>query len=885
MTFSSGIQPLVVRAETVSLVRLRLAEALEAWHRDRISAVTAAALFSTHLRRWLARDPSGTITLNWLPASGNPPALRLSGPGGEELLLPLPRTVTADPDRVAEVVRALTVRTTDELMTELEERNQQLDHIRAGLEQTVAERTSELVEASSKAQAATQAKSMFLANMSHEIRTPMNAIIGLAHLALRTELSPLQRDYLGKIHAAGTSLLGIINDILDFSKIEADRLEVERVSFRLDPVLEGIATVVGHAAQTKGLEFIFAVDADVPQHLVGDPLRLGQILTNLTNNAVKFTRQGEVELSVRTLGREAGNVRLAFAVRDTGIGMTDEAMGRLFQPFSQADGSTTRQFGGTGLGLTISQRLSEVMGGGISVSSQPGRGSVFTAEVLLGIDTAAEGVGRLKPDRQLRALVVDDNLSARMALASLLRGVECRTDLADSGESGLRLAEAAARDGRPYDVVILDWQMPGWDGIETARRLRAAQVVDAGTPIVLVTAHAANDARREGADSVVDLVLQKPVSRSTLVESLGGLFATESGGSAQGRHTSGNGRPLSGLRTLLVEDNEINRQIATELLRQAGAEVAIAHHGGEACEILESGPDPAPFDVILMDLQMPVLDGYAATGRILGQPRFANVPILAMTAHAMVEELQRCLSLGMRSRLTKPIDPDLLVRTLQAYLPDQASRGPTVATPAAPAPAPSTTESDDDAVFDPADGLRRVGGAALLLEQLVRRYALEHDPDGEHRALLRLDPEDRVRHVHTLRGVAGNLGMRRLWRAATDLETELRAGPWRADSTTARHYLSVVASTHVEVLAWLAARPVVAPRPEPAAAQAAEDAGPILTELIRLLDDGDMAAEEVLNRHAATLQQALGPAFEEVRQAMAGFDLDGAGQIIRKAGS
>ena len=638
---------------------------------------------------------------------------------------------------------------------------------------------TDLIEARRKAEAADLAKSEFLANMSHEIRTPMNAIVGLSHLALKTGLTPKQCDYLHKIQSSAHSLLGILNDILDSSKIEAGKIEIENVDFHLEQVLTGVSNVVSLKAEDKGLEFHFRIAPDVPLALVGDPLRLGQVLINLASNAVKFTETGEITASVELVSREADRVRLRFSVRDTGIGMSPEQQAKLFRPFTQADGSMTRRFGGTGLGLSISKRFVELMGGEIGVESAPGAGSTFMFSLDLGLQRE-EGSGRhaVPVDlRGMRVLVADDNRTAREILKAMLEEMGFDASLVASGQAVLDELEQLEH---VYDLVLLDWRMPGMDGIETARRIKNHPHLPQVPKVFLITAHSNEALMREARNLGLEGFLVKPINYSMMFDAVMEAFGRQRRYSIEPALRPKEGADaaasLKGVRVLLVEDNEINRQVAREILEGAGMIVETAEHGIRAVEMLTV--EAARFDVVLMDLQMPEMDGYEAVRVIRKELHRRDLPIIAMTAHALKTEKQKCLDAGMNDYVPKPIDPDYLFATIARWIGKRPDR--TFAAPAAPeVDAPVCTDFPETLPgVDVAGVLKRLMGNRKLFADLLAEFASKYAGVAEQirQALARGDSNLALLTAHTVKGVAGNLSALAVVAAARDVEDAVRRG-------------------------------------------------------------------------------------------------------------
>jgi PAS domain S-box-containing protein len=637
---------------------------------------------------------------------------------------------------------------------------------------------ADMQHARQAAEAASQTKSSFLANMSHELRTPMNAIIGMTHLALEDGLPDKQRDYIEKAHGSARNLLQILNDILDVSKIEAGQMALERIDFELESVVSDMADVLGLKADEKGLELLFSAAADLPKRLVGDPNRLRQVLVNLGGNAIKFTDVGEVTVGMEINGQDADSVELHGWVHDTGVGMSEDEIGRLFQPFIQADSSTTRRYGGTGLGLVISRQLVERMGGRLWVESASGHGSTFhfTARFGRSVPRAPARAWMANELRGRRVLLVDDNTAALDVLGGMLETLGVTVDRAESGEQALALVDARPQS---YTWFLLDWKMPGMDGIECAREILRRH--PAVRPcILLVTAFARDDALRASAGLRLAGVLHKPVTPSSLHDCLVQARRIEAAVQIAPRRTAGTPvlspavrQRLTGARVLLVEDHPLNQQLACELLRRAGVDVVVARDGQEGLAKLAA---EGPFDGVLMDCQMPVMDGYTATRALRRDPRWQKLPVIAMTASALAEDRERALASGMNAHITKPIHVETMLRTMADWIvaapgAAEAAADVTEAAPAAAPPAPA------DTAIDRAEGLAFCMGNEELFLHLLDgfRDAEAGFVDAIERALPEQRWGDALRRSHDMKGLAGTIGARRLHAAAQALHAALTA--------------------------------------------------------------------------------------------------------------
>ena len=743
------------------------------------------------------------------------------------------------------------------------------------IEDITAEREAaeDLREAKEAAESAARAKSDFLANMSHEIRTPLNAVIGMAHLSLKTELTPKQRDYLSKIEASGRHLLGLINDILDFSKIEAGKFSIESSDFDLEDVLGNVVSFLTDKASSKGLELVLDIAPDIPRLLVGDSLRIGQILLNYGSNAVKFTEKGEVCLKARVVERGGNDALLKFTVSDTGIGLTEEQRGKLFQGFQQADASTTRKYGGTGLGLAISKRLAELMGGEVGAESDFGVGSRFWFTARVGIGAEQKLSPIFAADlRGCRSLVVDDSESARVVLSEMLESMLFAPTAVSSGAEALeRIREASEKDAA-FEIIYLDWRMPGMDGIETARRIMALPL-ERRPRIILMTAFDREEIEDEALGVGITEVLTKPVTASVLFDAtmraMGGEIRAGTEIAPAAADFEARLASLAGARVLLVEDNELNQEVGRGLLAEAGLVVDVAGNGEEALRMIGS----TDYELVLMDMQMPGMDGLTATRLLREMPERSDLPIVAMTANAMSQDREACLAAGMNDFVRKPIDPrELWIALLKWIKPRERAVADQAVETGSPEPAGEVELPSEIAGLDMALGLSHMLGKKTLYLSLLRRFSSDQGEVGGEIAAA-LDAEDgkkAERLAHTAKGLAGNIGATRLQEKAAALEGSIREG-W--DRRKIDELLAPFSAELRALVAELEAKLSREGSGTPVLVDRARLEG-LCEKLHALLSEDDAGAVSLFETNEALLEAAFPRDFSSMKSAIKAFELE-----------
>jgi two-component system sensor histidine kinase/response regulator len=735
----------------------------------------------------------------------------------------------------------------------------------------------------------TQMKSDFLANMSHEIRTPMNAILGISHLISKTHLTHKQRDYVKKIQGSSQHLLGIINDILDLSKIESGKILIEQVDFKIEKVLNNLVNLISDKAKDKGLSLVFDIDDNLPEYLNGDPLRLGQILINYANNAVKFTEKGEIIITVNVLEETDNELFLHFSVRDTGIGLSSDAIEKLFQSFQQADSSTSRKYGGSGLGLSISKQLVTLMNGDVGVESELGKGSLFwfTARLKKAVKKTRNTL-HANSLKGRRVLVVDDNEIARYELENMLSNIGLSVTQVSKGTTALKYIRMAEKVGEPYEIIFLDWYMPEMDGAETAKAIHALNL-KSQPHLVMVTAHGREEVLKEMEAAGLEDIFIKPVNASLLFDSVMRLLSDSQDYHIETIEETVDDYDLSSLinelkiiygsSILVVEDNELNQEVALGLLSDEGFNVDIANDGKEAIYMINN----KYYDIVLMDMQMPVMDGVSATIEIRKDPQFIHLPIVAMTANAMPQDKENCKNAGMNDYISKPIDPEELFRALLKWIrPTLKEELKELKNDFSISDSSFINELPIIDGLDTQLGMLRVLGKKTLYVNMLKNYVRgqESVPAALFDALNNNDFEAAKRLAHTAKSVSGNIGAMPLHHIAAHIESMITEQVSLEEINEALVHFEILQTQMIQALTSVLLTPQQEEMTQHWEAQHIESA---VNDLNTLLKDDDMAALTFLNEHSALLTLALGrEAFTTLANLVRNVDFEQASEFLEQ---
>ncbi len=754
----------------------------------------------------------------------------------------------------------------------------------------------ELAKAKLAAEASSAAKAEFLANMSHEIRTPLNAIIGLNRLVLKSELNGTQRDYLNKVQLSSENLLGIINNILDFSKIESGKLAIEHIEFNLDKVLENIGGMLEPVAAEKQLDLLVDRGLGVPLHMIGDPLRLVQVLTNLCSNAIKFTQQGEVVITVELAGKP-GEEGLRFSVKDTGIGLSEQQKGRIFESFTQADNSTTRNYGGTGLGLTISKQLIELMGGKIGVNSIEGMGSEFYFTLPLNQLADVQTTHAIPTELEgWHVLLIMENETACAIFEKMLHDLRFKVTVCSLRTMKLEQILKNHQESRqePHELVLLDWKMPA------SRKKILIQAIEndafgAQTPIIInISSMEAENIKSLSERFATITFLNKPSTPSCLMDAILNASGKEALiQTIQAKHDSKNlafyENAVHGIRVLVVEDNEINQIVVRKTLEAAAVNVDIANNGREAIDYLSRAPSHY-YDAVLMDLQMPEMDGYEATLTLRGNPDFDGLPIIAMTAHTIESDRQKCLDVGMQDHIGKPIEPELLFSKLAKWTVDRHQR-PTTPPPQPKADTPprETKPLQTLTTVNSYSALHLLQGDESLLLRLLLKFADEQAESPLHLSeyLKQNEWDNAAAKIHQIKGVAGNLHINEVFEVANKLETVFRQ---RVDSeveSLLNDYTAAIHRFNEEIAPWRSEDPTEQTPPESSNAVMPKacdfnEIAPLLDQLIVFLESNNWQAEDSLEQIQARLGNNHAQEMKRIKNHLIDLEFQAAAECVRR---